>query len=263
MGCWTVYCTLCSGPMNETIRFMPQKWLRHITLLLPGEKPKHGFKEYTCTVDFKKGSEKHTFLCPGAPNKTRGTDIGFAVHTDCWKFAKKVIDYELVYEDLVQAAKKCKTEYILNNINYGPIKKYAIGQHFNEKYSEEDDRNLIQHKNEWYLLYSPLGQSKQSQQNAKRIKKIIKDIFKKIKNKRKGSSKKSQSNKDRKGPSDSATLYKVGDTLKGNDGQMWIIVKDKNGVKRWKRDKQSQSGGSSYYHKYMKYKTKYLQLKNN
>ena len=41
--------------------------------------------------------------------------------------------------------------------------------------------------------------------------------------------------KKRKGPSESATLFSVGVKKKGNDGNIWIIVKNKNGVKRWKK----------------------------
>lgn len=39
--------------------------------------------------------------------------------------------------------------------------------------------------------------------------------------------------KTRKGPSSSATKYSVGTKKKGNDGNMWKIVKTKNGTKRW------------------------------
>lgn len=39
--------------------------------------------------------------------------------------------------------------------------------------------------------------------------------------------------KIRKGPSDSATKFKVGTKKKGNDGNMWKIVENKNGTKRW------------------------------
>jgi hypothetical protein len=39
--------------------------------------------------------------------------------------------------------------------------------------------------------------------------------------------------KTRKGPSSSATKYSVGTKKKGNDGNMWKIVKNKNGTKRW------------------------------
>lgn len=39
--------------------------------------------------------------------------------------------------------------------------------------------------------------------------------------------------KTRKGPSSSATKSRVGTKKKGNDGNMWKIVKNKNGTKRW------------------------------
>ena len=42
---------------------------------------------------------------------------------------------------------------------------------------------------------------------------------------------------NRPSPSESATLFRVGITKKGNDDNIWIIVKNKNGVKRWKQYK--------------------------
>lgn len=39
----------------------------------------------------------------------------------------------------------------------------------------------------------------------------------------------------RKAPTASATLFKLGTTKLGNDGNRWIIVTDKRGVKRWKK----------------------------
>lgn len=39
----------------------------------------------------------------------------------------------------------------------------------------------------------------------------------------------------RKGPKKSATLFSVGVKKKGIDGNMWIIVKNKNGIKRWQK----------------------------
>lgn len=38
---------------------------------------------------------------------------------------------------------------------------------------------------------------------------------------------------ERKSPTQSATLYKVGTKKKGNDGNIWIIVENKNKVRRW------------------------------
>ena len=46
--------------------------------------------------------------------------------------------------------------------------------------------------------------------------------------------------KDRPSPSDSAKLFEVGKKKKGNDGNMYIIDVDKNGVKRWKMNKKKQ-----------------------
>ena len=44
----------------------------------------------------------------------------------------------------------------------------------------------------------------------------------------------------RRGPSASATQFKVGLIKKGNDGENWIISEDKNGVKRWQKHKSIQ-----------------------
>lgn len=40
---------------------------------------------------------------------------------------------------------------------------------------------------------------------------------------------------NRPSPSDSATKYKVGTVKKGNDGNMWTIVKTSTGVHRWQK----------------------------
>ena len=41
--------------------------------------------------------------------------------------------------------------------------------------------------------------------------------------------------KERPSPSVSATLFNVGTKKKGGDGNMWKVIENKNGVKRWKR----------------------------
>ncbi len=40
--------------------------------------------------------------------------------------------------------------------------------------------------------------------------------------------------KIRKGPIQSATLYKIGTKKSGNDGNKWIVTETSNGIKRWK-----------------------------
>ena len=39
----------------------------------------------------------------------------------------------------------------------------------------------------------------------------------------------------RKGPTASATIFPVGTEKTGNDGNIWVIVQNKNGVKRWQK----------------------------
>ena len=41
--------------------------------------------------------------------------------------------------------------------------------------------------------------------------------------------------KKRKGPSESSTNFLIGAKKKGNDGNRWIVVKNKNGVRRWQK----------------------------
>jgi len=41
--------------------------------------------------------------------------------------------------------------------------------------------------------------------------------------------------KKRKGPSESSTNFLIGTKKKGNDGNKWIVVKNKNGVHRWQK----------------------------
>jgi hypothetical protein len=48
---------------------------------------------------------------------------------------------------------------------------------------------------------------------------------------------KTNNNKTRKGPSESATKYKVGTRKLGNDGNVWIVKKAVNGVQRWAKIK--------------------------
>ncbi len=45
----------------------------------------------------------------------------------------------------------------------------------------------------------------------------------------------------RKGPNDSATKFKVGTKKIGNDGNYWIIKKNKNGIQRWVKDNKRKS----------------------
>ena len=63
------------------------------------------------------------------------------------------------------------------------------------------------------------------------------------------------SKEKRPSPSDSATLFKTGTKKKGNDGNMWMVKENKNGVKRWtKVSKKTESKEKSEYKKTSKVK---------
>ena len=51
----------------------------------------------------------------------------------------------------------------------------------------------------------------------------------------------------RKSPTESATSYKLGTRKRGNDGNMWEIIFNKNGVKRWKKDAKKTSNKREGY----------------
>ena len=71
----------------------------------------------------------------------------------------------------------------------------------------------------------------------KDISKVKKKNDKIDKKKKKKNTKNNKKRKDRPSPSESATTFKVGTKKKGNDGNMWIIVENKNGVRRWSKIK--------------------------
>ena len=56
---------------------------------------------------------------------------------------------------------------------------------------------------------------------------------------------------DRKGPSDSATLFPKGTKRVGNDGNMWIITVTKKGVHRWSKDNKVSKGKMTKGKKYL------------
>ena len=55
-----------------------------------------------------------------------------------------------------------------------------------------------------------------------------------------------QKNKKRKGPLISATLLNLGTVKIGQDGNKWVIMKNKNGVKRWQCIKNSKNKTNTF-----------------
>ena len=170
-------------------------------------------------------------------------DKGIPVHTACWKMVKEKAKVNLVYEhfdinkfwinmkfpkfklkdqpkvlskkNFFESGKAKYIYFAYSDFDYNVILKYWL-QEFNLK-------KLQNKKSEWYLLFSPTENSPESKKNAERIMKNVKKLNKKEVNKIK---------KDRPSPSESATQFKEGTKKKGNDGNMYIISVNKNGVKK-------------------------------
>ena len=225
---------ICGGPINENLynvvdiwddkgkiiinnnsKFLKilkmSNWLTNVTILLPNKKAMHGFEGHGCATVFKNNKSQEYDLMD---------HMGIAIHTDCWKFAKKTLNHEYKYEDFNTKKLKYLKQFIMTNGNYSPIKKYW-DQIF-------DIEKLSLNPNDWYLLYSPLKNSIESQKNAIRIKNNLQNF-------KPSNIVKEKIIKNRPSPSESATKFKKGDKKKGNDGNIYIIAIDKNGVKRWKK----------------------------
>ena len=148
----------------------------------------------------------------------------------CHKSCHKLINYDIRIDDIVS---KLNDHSLLKNYGAPIINKNTNAQDFewenivlnNSKdlmdYVEEEKKIVI--SNTVNYLMDPLY----NKENAKRILKVWDPIIKKLKTK--------PAKKLRPSPTESATTFKVGDKKKGNDGNMYVIIKDKNGVKRWKK----------------------------
>ena len=270
MGCYDIWCPICGCPLNDSVKYniinilknksehsedyvnflkkINTNWLMKTTILLENKKAEHGFKEVNCNTGFAKNNKTYE-LHPELDKYS-----GIPVHTDCWKYSVKMIKHNFKFEDFQvkkkiilkksKSRKDVKRNYLQNTellsyvllnsweialqnkLNYEPAIKYW-GQEF-------DINSLGKNIKDWYILSSPLSNNYFSKKNGERILKNIKKIHSNAKEKNKELVKKS-SKKNRPSPSDSATIFKVGTKKKGNDGNMWIIKKNKNGVNRWSK----------------------------
>ncbi len=202
-------------------------WMYNIIALQPGK-----IIDVILEMDdwyevYDKDGQKYYFYDSDL-NRDNYDKKAYIIHKNCYKLLKKN-GYDVSYEafknvDNIQPIGRIKLTKpnISNNkfnINYGVASKY-IGEYgvFYEYAAYLFDP---------YLLENPLKNKK----NTDRILKL-KFPLPKI-NSRSKSPNKSNSLKTRKGPIESATLFKIGTKKKGNDGNMWIISVNKNNVKRW------------------------------
>jgi hypothetical protein len=242
MGCWDVFCPLCGISLNDLIdrikdyldedpellkkikkipKIPSSNWTSKCTVLLQGEKAKHGFTEIGCNIKFENYKTKENFDVNDSLDDY--TKFGIVLHTDCWRLAKTVLKRGLTLDDF--NIKKMTNigkhkyylweNYKLSYLNYKEVKKYH----------EQDFRidELLKTPNKLYLLYPPLLGNKLSIQNKERITKNILRLDK-------------HKPKIRPSPLQSATLFSKNTKIKGHDGKMYhvkTVKTKKNKIKRW------------------------------
>lgn len=222
MGIWDTYCLICGNSCfaEKDLEFILKfqfkvtadikglnsklKWLNNCTVLAANNDVIHGCNETDGGATFFK-DKKIAYTCDifnGFFDYFRNDYInkGIAIHTDCWKFIKKVYKIELKYKDLPISEQYYNYDAKIGDVNYGSITKYQ--SQFMEYHKMYLDKNI-------YMVTSPLSKTDESKKNIPRIKKIISQF--KFKNDPK-----------RKGPSVSATFYNEGSIKLGNNNKFWI-----------------------------------------
>ena len=165
-------------------------------------------------------------------NKYNTFNDGLCVHTDCFKVFKKKyknisnskINLKKIKQKVLEKS-SCKDFKKINIIwtELNSLVYYPYNPQFFEWllffYCKKDS----------FILESPLKNKK------KRDRILNYNIININKNDTSQIIKKKKKKKKRPSPSESAILFKVGTKKNGNDGNTWIIKKNKNGVNRWSK----------------------------
>lgn len=124
------------------------------------------------------------------------------------------VDGVIVHDDCIKALKVKNFNSLSNQvIRYGFLNSH--------EYRFQDVMWLRYfEKNVEYVLESPLKNKKNKDRIISLKHNFVMKDIKKLKT-------------DRPSPAESATLFKEGTTKKGNDGNMYVIKKNKNGVHKW------------------------------
>ncbi len=229
-----IYCLICGGPTgNLTEKDSTHNWLKYITGINNEEKE-------IVLEDPDDYGQYDNFKVSKIYWHKEDIDYGVMAHDDCIKLLETKLDYKLRFSDVCRLVDDYMN-LIKNKKTYGEVTKY-IDQYFDFDKALSNDR---------WILESPLS----NKRNESRILKIWDKLVKKFKK-----------NKPRPSPCESATLFKKGKKLIGHDKNMWIVVEDKSGKKRWNKfsnmDDSSYHKNMDYKNKYLKYKQKYNKLKN-
>lgn len=215
MGCFDVNCPLCGVSLNgvyvpPNLKMPRSKWTTRCTILLPGTKPQHGFREVACNISFE--NIRTGQVIDVGP----GLTTGIVLHTDCWKFATTVLKRPLSSDDFDLSKLRDAGWFLIPALNYSHVRPY-FDQFFNVD-------KLATVPKDWYLMQSPMSTNAAATKNKRRIKGNIKALQR-------------QRPKARPAPVQSAKLFPDGFQCRGSDGRLYSVkvVGTKRRYKRWVR----------------------------
>lgn len=212
-----VFCLICGGPHfittydeNDNLRSKKEMqkytWISKVTGINNKEE-RISFDKYEIDDygSYKLGKD-HFELMKANWHEFYVTDYGVAAHNDCLKLLETKLNYSLRFADVCG----------LVNEYYNTLNKQSSYKEM-AKYQEQWFLLDEAFKENSWLIDSPLINKK----NQERVLNIWKPLVTKFKK-----------NEPRPSPCESATTFKKGTILTGNDKNLWI-VKDSNGTKRW------------------------------
>ena len=212
MGVSDEYCLICGCPINimdddDNIKIKKNKkdygWLENLFFINNQNKIfKMNGKNYDDSgniFDKNKTYRINNLLWHDEDDE----NYGVCIHQDCYQLLFKKLHYKLMFAHICRYLQEYNN---LLRIKYKPIEKFIGQQSFEFNKISSD------------FLQSPL----KNKINADRILGMWKPLSIKF-------------NKDkiRNSPCESATKFKNGKILHGNDGKKYITKKDKNGVNKW------------------------------
>ena len=203
-------------------------WLENIIVITKDKNINGSNIIYTGSGTFK-SKNKNTYveydITKGSWSWTHEHDMipGLVCHKNCHLLLSKQFKKKINFEQV----KHYLNEFSLLNNKYNktPPQLFSFPNYLTNDFNRleiylNNNKEFKIIKKNLNFISDPLI----NKENFNRILKLWVPIIKKIK-----------TIKLRPSPSDSATLYNIGFKNIGNDGNKYIIVKNKNGVKRWKK----------------------------
>lgn len=196
MGCFDVYCLICSNPPTSAIilkdyineinierietgkepfnikkvnEFVEKtQYLIDCSFLTEDNEIIHGCYECNGCGTFKDNEENtYGILLHKEYNDDEKIKYGIFIHTDCWKYIKNKYNIELNFSNIKKNIISDLEDNLFVKIEYGGIiDKYIDGQYM-------DFENLFSDDN-LYLCFSPL---EFNEKNNERLDKIIEQII--------------------------------------------------------------------------------------